>query len=275
LKGCPLKCPWCSNPESRSTKPDLLFDQRLCHRFGDCLQASKGALTTENDKLIIADKGKVNIDDLRDVCMARALTVAGDYKSIDEIIEVIEKDLPFYTDSEGGVTLTGGEPFMQHRQLLKLVQELHRTNINITVETSLHEPWNKVKDFVPYIDCWLADIKHVNPVKFKEFTGGNVAMVMDNFRELSALDAPVIARVPVIPDFNDSFTEMRQIIDFVASLKTIKEIHFMPYHAMGESKYQLLQKPYRYAGSRKIDPIELEKYGAYALSNKLTYNIGG
>lgn len=275
FKGCPLNCPWCSNPESRSHNPNLLFDNRLCKKFGDCVKASSGAIYFEKDQLKINPKSKVDFEELRDVCATKALTVAGEKKSIESIFEHIEKDRSFYSNSKGGVTLTGGEPFAQNLELLDLVKELKAKEINVAVETSLHVPWHKIEPHVPLIDFWLADIKHVHPDKFKKFTGGNIALIMENFRKLDALGANIIARVPVIPGFNHTISEMRDIIDFASSLPTVKEIHFMPYHSLGESKYRLMGTNYQFIGSKKMGSEELSEITDYATLKNLKYRIGG
>lgn len=275
FKGCPLNCPWCSNPESRSAKANLLFDEKLCQRFGDCLKASNGEVIVENERMKIHQNASGNFDNLRNICPARALSVAGESKSVEEVIKTIEKDLPFYTHSGGGVTLTGGEPFSQGLDLFDLVKELKARKIDIAVETSLHVSWEKIQKYIPYIDCWLADIKHVDQAKFKKYTGGNAHLIVDNLHKLNEQNVNIIARVPIIPEFNDSILEISAIIDFAETLKSIKEIHFMPYHFMGESKYELMQIEYSYKGSRKIEPKELNGIIEYTKSKNLKYKIGG
>ena len=159
FKGCPLNCPWCSNPESRSAKPNLLYDQRLCRDFQECVKASNGELHYDHGQLIIDHQAITDVEKLRNSCPAKALSVAGEAKTIEQILEAIEKDLPFYTHSNGGVTLTGGEPFAQNGYLLDLVKELKTLGIDIAVETSLHMPWNRIEPYVDLIDCWLTDLK--------------------------------------------------------------------------------------------------------------------
>ena len=275
FKGCPLKCPWCSNPESRSHKPDLLFDKRLCQRFEECVKASKGELFFEQDQLVINQDVITDIERLRDICPAKALTVAGERKTIDNILEAIEKDLPFYSQSNGGVTLTGGEPFAQDWNLLDLIHELKAKEIDIAVETSLHMPWGRIKPYVKLIDCWLADLKHVDSDKFKKYTGGSAELVMSNFRRLDASNANIIVRVPVIPGFNHTLSEMQQIIDFAASLQSVSEVHFILYHALGEGKYDLMGLDYQYKNGQSLQPQELDDITKYTKSKGLQTKIGG
>lgn len=275
FKGCPLKCPWCSNPESRATKPNLLYDKRLCHRFEECVKASDGGLYFEQDQLMIDQNAIVDVEILKDICPAKALSVVGERKSIDEIVDAVEKDLPFYSQSEGGVTLTGGEPFAQNLNLLSLVKELKARGIDIAVETSLHMPWIRIEPYVELIDQWLVDLKHVDPDKFKKFTGGSAELIMSNFRKLDAANVNMIVRVPVIPGFNHAHSEMQHIINFAASLQSLREIHFMPYHILGKGKYDLMGIDYQYNNYQSVSSDELDDITNYTKLKNLKFKIGG
>lgn len=274
FKGCPLNCLWCSNPESRSAKANVLYDQRLCQGFKECVKASNGQLHYDQGQLIIDHRAIRDVEKLRNSCPAKALSVAGEAKTIEQILETIEKDLPFYTQSNGGVTLTGGEPFAQNWYLLDLVKELKTKGIDIAVETSLHMPWNRIEPYVELIDCWLADLKHVDAKKFNSYTGGSAALVMDNLHKLDALHANMIVRIPVIPGFNHTLPEMEQIIDFAATLQSVKELHFMPYHAFGEGKYKLMGLKYTHVNNTQL-PGEMENITHYTKSKGLAFKIGG
>ncbi len=275
FKDCPLSCLWCSNPESRSAKPNVLYDQRLCKGFQECVKASNGALHYDKGQLFIDHHSITDVEKLRDSCPAKALSVAGETKTVEQILKAIEKDLPFYTHSNGGVTLTGGEPFAQNWYLLDLVKELKTKGIDIAVETSLHMPWNRIEPYVELIDCWLADLKHVDAKKFKKNTGGSASLVMDNFRKLDALNANIIVRIPLIPGFNHRLPEMKRIIDFAAALQSVNEIHFMPYHAFGKGKYKLMGLDYTYINNTQLLPEEMENITNYTKSKGLAFKIGG
>ena len=239
------------------------------------MKASKGELYFENDRLMINQDLKSDIEKLRDICPAKALTVAGENKSIDDILKAIEKDMPFYSNSNGGVTLTGGEPFAQNGYLLDLVEELKAKDIDIAVETSLHMPWERIKPYVGLIDCWLVDLKHVDSDKFKKYTGGSAELVMANFHKLDASNANMIVRIPVIPGFNHTFSEMQQIIDFADNLQSVSEVHFILYHALGEGKYQLMGLDYQYKNHKPLHSMEMEDIIEYSKSKGLQVKIGG
>ncbi|MFZ0280445.1 MAG: glycyl-radical enzyme activating protein [Bacteroidales bacterium] len=152
FKGCPLGCLWCNNPESIDPFPSVMFDERQCHKFGDCIKAGGGHIVSLNNKLSI-DREKITaFEALRNVFPSNALYIAGETKSVSQIIGEIEKDIPFYEMSGGGVTLSGGEPFSQDPDLKELVLELKKRGINVSVETSLHVPWKTFKS-VNLLEC--------------------------------------------------------------------------------------------------------------------------
>lgn len=275
FKGCPLKCPWCSNPESRSPKPNLMYDRKLCKNFHECVEKSDGALSFVGDRLKLNKDSKLNIEQIRGACPAKALTVAGEEKAVEELLSLVMRDLPFYEQSDGGVTLTGGEPFSQDLNLLDLVRELKAQSIDVAVETSLHANWQKIEPFVPLIDCWLTDIKHVDEAKFRKIAGGDLNLVMSNLKRLDALHANMIVRVPVIPGFNDTSEELRAIVDFITTLDGVNEVHFMPYHNYGEGKYALLDMDYQFKDIKKPEESDLLEIIQYTTSKNLKYKIGG
>ncbi len=156
------------------------------------------------------------------MCPSRALTVSGEEKSVSQLIAEIEKDLPFYSRSGGGVTLSGGEPLAQGPELVDLLAELKRRNIDTAIESSLHVSWENIERCINLTCTFLVDLKHTDIEKFKKYTGGDASLVMMNLIRLSACHNNIIIRVPVIPGFNHTFEEIKEIIDFALSLKTIK-----------------------------------------------------
>lgn len=274
-KGCPLRCGWCSNPESQSFEPDLMYDRRLCKNFLECIAAGSEAVGQGNNGIEINRSISAGTVKLRDVCPSRALTVSGEEKSIGEILTEIEKDLPFYRTSSGGVTLSGGEPLSQGPELVELLAELKRRNIDTAIETSLHVSWDKIERCINLCGTFLVDLKHTDINKFKKQTGGDASLVMMNLIRLSARHNNIIIRVPVIPGFNHTSEEMKAIIGFTASLKTIKEIHFLPFHRLGSEKYKMLGLENSFSGIKKVEYDELIGYLSYAESMGLIVKTGG
>lgn len=274
-KGCPLSCKWCCNPESQSFEQTLLYDRKLCKNFGDCIKAGNGTVTAGKNGIEINRSRVKDSEIFRNVCLSKALTVSGEEKSVQEILSEIEKDLPFYRQSGGGVTLSGGEPLSQGIEIVTLLGELKMRKINVAIETSLHVPWINIERCIGYIDTFLVDLKHTEDEKFLTYTGGNSQLVLENLSRLSSLHNNIIVRVPVIPGFNHTLAEMTQFIDFTVSLKSIREIHFLPFHNLGEGKYEMAGMEYFYKDAQRVDTADLKGYEDYAKSVGLKVSIGG
>jgi pyruvate formate lyase activating enzyme len=273
FKGCALHCLWCNNPESLDSAPSIMFDDRLCHQFGDCMKAANGGITLENDKLVIRRELISDATLFNNICPAKALIVCGQEKSVEQILEEIEKDIPFYNMSDGGVTLTGGEPLSQGPELKELIFQLKQKGIHVSVETSLHLPWETIENYINLIDLFLVDLKHIDNDKFTKYTGGNATLVTDNFKKLDKSGSKYIVRVPVIPEFNFSESELYAIIDFAAGLKNASEINFIPFQALAKEKYLMLGKEYLYSDHRNIEKSELIPFAEYAEEKGLVSKI--
>jgi len=274
-KGCPLRCRWCSNPESWTFVPGLLYDSRLCKGFGDCILAEGKAITrNESGELILHRELITNPEKLRETCVTRALTISGEEKTVDELLAEVEKDRVFYREN-GGVTLSGGEPLSQGEELVSLLKELKYRSIKVNIETSLHVSWDNVYRFDNLTDTFLVDLKHTDEAKFREYTGGSAVLVMNNLSRLSGTGSKIIVRIPVIPGFNHTPEEMRAIIDFISSTGNIQEVHFLPYHNYGSHKYNLLGMEYAFREVKPVEDHELKGYTEYAENKNLKTKIGG
>jgi pyruvate formate lyase activating enzyme len=264
---------WCNNPESIDPTPSVMFDERQCHMFGDCIRAGGGHIVSDGNMLKIEREKISDFESLRNICPSKALIVAGETKSVNQIISEIEKDIPFYDMSEGGVTLSGGEPFSQGPDLKELLIELKKRGIHVSIETSLHVPWETIENYIGLINVFLADLKHTDNEKFARYTGGNAALVMNNFMKLDKAGKSFIVRVPVIPHFNYSEPELRTIIDFASGLKNAHEINFIPFHSLAREKYAMLGKEYIFEDHRNIEKTELGPYIEYAEKKGMTAKI--
>ncbi|UTJ47087.1 glycyl-radical enzyme activating protein [Atlantibacter subterranea] len=278
LKGCSLGCRWCQNPESRSRERDVLFDPRLClegcdlcqQALPDIIQRSLTGLIIHREKLETA-----HLDRLQDCCPTQALTVCGEEKSVEQIMATVLRDKPFYDRSGGGLTLSGGEPFMNPEMALALLKASHEQGIHTAVETCLHVPWHYVEPSLPYTDLFLADLKHVDDAAFKTWTDGSARRVMKNLENVAAAGKQIIIRVPLIPGFNADEASIQAITDFAAEKLNVKEIHFLPYHTLGINKYHLLNQPYL-APDKPLDAPELLDFAQSCAREKgLTATLRG
>ena len=278
LKGCSLSCRWCQNPESRSRTRDVLFDARLCLEGCDlCQQAAPGVIDRTLNGLII-HREKLNdatLNALTDCCPTQAMTVCGEEQQVADIMATVLRDKPFYDRSGGGITLSGGEPFMNPTLAHSLFKASHEQGIHTAVETCLHVPWHAIEPSLPYVDLFLADLKHVDGDVFKQWAGGSAKRVLENLKRLAAAGKKITIRVPLIPGFNADEASIKAITRFAADELNVREIHFLPYHTLGMNKYTLLGQPYSAPDKPLDNPALLDFALAFADQNGLTATLRG
>lgn len=273
LKGCPLHCPWCANPESWSIHPVLMYDERKCQHCLRCMKSCpKQALSFEGG-FHYEESQCIHCHHCEDICLTGALSYAGKEIDIKDIVKEVLKDKDYFENSQGGVTISGGEPFLQFDAFLKLIQELKIEGLHIAVETTGNYKKDYLVKALPYIDLFLFDMKHIDGKKLKEVTGGNIDVIMNNLKYiLEKAPEKVVMRVPVIPGFNDDV--IYDIIDLAISM-SIQEIDLLPYHSLGKNKWEQLQKHYFNNELKMMVKEELEKYRLYVENKKIKLKIGG
>jgi len=275
FKGCPLSCPWCSNPESQSFGYDVFFDRKKCIGCMECVRLSENGEFEKGDEGITLDRRSME-DPLRfkDICPARAIQVIGEAFDMEKLLKEIEKDKAFYASSGGGVTFSGGEPFAHPCQLSALAKELKHRGITTAVETCLAVKWENIEAAVNDIDQFLVDLKHVDAEKLRSVTGLDFTQYEHNLKALEALKIPVTIRIPVIPGFNDSVGDMHMIMDHLTAYTNIKKLHLIPYHSFGMGKYRQLGREYK-CRAEAMDKEELKPFSEYAESKGFATVIGG
>jgi pyruvate formate lyase activating enzyme len=245
LKGCPLHCTWCHNPESISPDQQLLLRDDRCIRCGDCFALCKNhAVQRVNGSFSTIRDACVECGDCIEVCNSEAREIAGKEMTVDEVLREIEKDIVFYDQSGGGASFSGGEPLLQHEFLTALLRECKKKKIHTVVDTTgLTSPqiFERVSEFV---DLFLFDLKSMDDTKHIKFTGVSNSQILDNLKHLAKQRKEVIVRIPVIPGVNDDPAEIRASGSFVSSLGNVREIHLLPYHTTGIEKYRRLGMRY-------------------------------
>ena len=226
FKGCNLRCAWCHNPESQSYENELMFYKNKCIGCGKCLEKCPNGLNA------CTLCGACTV-----YCPTRAREIVGKEWTVDEIFEEIDGDRIFYDTSGGGVTFSGGECMLQIDFLCALLKRCKENRISAAVDTAGHVPYEYFGRVIPFCDLFLYDVKCFDRDKHKEYIGVYNDLILNNLARLLRADTSIWVRVPIIPTVNDSVDEMKKIKDFIYSNGTPKKVELLPYHFMGEYKY--------------------------------------
>lgn len=245
LKGCTLKCKWCSNPESQSYTPELAINWNICVRCMKCISDCLNRANYIKDGRIVYSKKKCKLCGLcLEMCPAGARKLYGKSMSSTDVIEEVKKDKHFYSNSEGGITISGGEPFLQSKFLLVLLKASQEELIHTAIETSGYFRWQKItEEILKFTDLVLFDLKLMDEEKHKKFTGKGNKLILENLEKI-AEKVKTIIRIPVIHGINDDDVNVNEIIKLIRDLKKIEEVNLLPYHRYGEFKYEMLQRKY-------------------------------
>ena len=241
LKGCPLSCQWCHNPESQSFTPEFLFRVDRCLLCGSCIEVCpEGAIRIDNEKIITDIKKCVVQGQCVSVCYPGAREIIGREVSPSEVVDELVRDRVFYEESGGGVTFSGGEPLSQSEFLEESLKLCHEAELKTALDTCGSAPWEELESQLPYLDLVLYDHKLLDDRLHKKFTGVSNKNILENFVRLGKSGIEVIVRRPVIPGVNDSSEEINRLGVFLQENNGVSKIDLLPYHALSADKYTRL-----------------------------------
>jgi pyruvate formate lyase activating enzyme len=242
LKGCPLRCIWCCNPEGQQGYPEIMFTASECGGCGRCLQICPTNAIQLNTKSG-GDKSKIdrelctNCEECIEVCYTGALDCFGKYYTVDELFDMIKKDEQFYRASGGGVTIGGGEPTFQPLFTYALLRKCRENYIHTAVDTCGYTPMSEGFKILEEADLLLFDLKNIDPKEHLRNTGVSNEPILANLKRLDAMRKVIIIRIPIIPGYTDSAQNIKSIAEFLSRLKSVERVDLLAYHEYGGVKY--------------------------------------
>lgn len=241
FKGCPLRCQWCSNPESQLREQELFFRENRCTGCGLCIESCAQRAISENGDVISIDRRICNsCGKCTAICPTKALEIVGYSIEVDTLLMKLEQDRAFYNRSNGGITLSGGEPLAQADFAGQLLKECHKRFLHTAIETCGYTPWKHMEKVLPFTDVIHFDVKHMDSDMHQKLTGKSNELILANLKKAASLGKKLIIRMPLMPGINDDENNFVLLVEFLSSLAQFDLFELVPYHKLGMGKYKNL-----------------------------------
>ena len=238
FKGCPLACRWCHNPEGITVASQRIYRQERCIGCGECIQICPQKVITQTAEGVVSDPAKCDLcQTCADHCPSEAVEFVGRKVTVTEVIREIEKDIAFYDESGGGITLSGGEPLMQPEFLLQLLDACADLDLHRTVDTTGYADTGLLLEVAQKTDLFLYDLKLMDAAKHRDFTGVSNELILNNLKLLAQNEARIQVRVPIIPGINSDAENIDRTAAFVSALTGVEHIAILPFHNSARGKY--------------------------------------
>jgi pyruvate formate lyase activating enzyme len=275
LKGCPLHCWWCHNPESQRREPELIYHEERCTLCADCMGVCPhGAVRLEDGKAITDPALCQQCGECVEVCVADARRLAGQWMSVDDVVAEVTRDQILFEESGGGVTLSGGEPLMQAAFAEELLAALHGRGIHTVLDTCGFANPKLLRRVSPHVDLFHYDLKLMDAEKHRQFTGVSNDLILANLKMLAEQGSAVIVRMPIIPTVNDGEEAIAAASCYLRQLG-LRNVDLLPYHRIASGKYRRLHQDYRLEDLEPPSAEQMEALAARFRHEGFTVRIGG
>jgi pyruvate formate lyase activating enzyme len=276
FKGCNLRCAWCQNPESQSPRPQVLYDRSRCTACGRCVDACPSAAVHEVPPLgFLTNHDACTLcGACVEACFSGARRIVGKRMALEEVMKELRRDRPFYEESGGGVTFSGGEPLLQADAAAGLARRCRSEGIRTALETAGHVPWPRIGDLLPFLDLLYFDLKHFDSEKHRLYTGVAQDLILENLRRAGECAGNLVVRIPVVPGVNATEEVMERMFSFIVRQTRARRVELLPFHRLGLGKYEGLGIPYAMADVGNMSRMECAPLAEIGKAMGLLVQVG-